>query len=195
MLETLIAIKKILLTKNIYQGEISFLNNRNADRLDEVYIKGKFINESDKLSEKEILFKTGESPFYVRELLTNKKIPVIYLNCHKKGEFAYTRNPKFNISRENLPEYCIIFDKWINRFDTCYNLNHYKFEVVNGLLYTYKKEDSKLFEEKGIHKIDNVINDCLSYTNELKNQRKKLEEEYEQNEKIKKVLINSYLKK
>lgn len=92
-----------------------------------------------------------------------------------------------------MPDYCIIFDKWINRFNICYNLNHYSLEKVNKTLFTYKKEDNKLFKEKAIHTVDAIINECLSYTNKLKKQREEIENEQEQNEKIKKVLIEKYL--
>lgn len=188
MLNTLKAIKEILLTKNIYEGGIAFLGDKNADRLDKVYIESRYITKNN-----EILFITGESPFYVRELITGKKIPVIYMDRQKQYEFPYRRNPKFNVSRKNLPDYCIIFDKWINRFNICYNLNLYSLEKVNRTLFTYKKEDNKLFKEKGIHTVDAIINECLSYTNKLKKQREEIENEQEQNEKIKKVLIEKYL--
>lgn len=68
MLNTLKAIKEILLTKNIYEGGIGFLGDKNADRLDKVYIESRYITKNN-----EILFITGESPFYVRELITGKK--------------------------------------------------------------------------------------------------------------------------
>lgn len=95
MLNTLKAIKEILLTKNIYEGGIGFLGDKNADRLDKVYIESRYITKNN-----EILFITGESPFYVRELITGKKIPVIYMDRQKQYEFPYRRNPKFNVSKK-----------------------------------------------------------------------------------------------
>ncbi len=75
MIKTLKAIKEVLLTEGIYEGEIFFLQDRNAGRLCDVYFAS---SEIIKGNEK-ILFKTGESPFYVRELLTGKKIPECFV--------------------------------------------------------------------------------------------------------------------
>lgn len=185
MLSTLTAIKKVLLTKNIYKGNIYFLANKKSKKLNEVYVRSSQILENKEIT-KEILFKTGESPFYVRELLTGKKIPVIYLERPKVCELPYSRNPKFNIDYKNLPDYCIIFDKWINDFEGCLNIANYDLKNVYKILSIYEKENNIL---------DEIIKECLYYTKNINDQIEKIEKEENENKLAKKVLIESYLRK
>lgn len=195
MIKTLKAIKEVLLTEGIYEGEIFFLQDRNAVRLCDVYFASSEIIKENKKTGKDILFKTGESPFYVRELLTGKKIPVIYLEPQKSYErYSYSRNPKFNTPRSKLPEYCIIFDKWLNRLDKSYDLGLFNLDYVNEILYNYKKLDKQLEEKNGAHIVDEIIKSCLNYTRKATEERERLEKKKNDDEAIKKVLIERYLK-
>lgn len=75
MLETLKAIKRTLLTENIYEGDIFFLQDENENSFEKAYIASYAMLEQ-KYERRRVLFKTGDSPYYVKELLTGKKIPV-----------------------------------------------------------------------------------------------------------------------
>ncbi len=57
MIKTLKAIKEVLLTEGIYEGEIFFLQDRNAGRLCDVYIASSEIIKGNKKTGKDILLK------------------------------------------------------------------------------------------------------------------------------------------
>ena len=71
MLETLKAIKRTLLTENIYEGDIFFLQDKNENSFEKAYIASYAMLEP-KYERRRVLFKTGDSPYYVSDEFTEK---------------------------------------------------------------------------------------------------------------------------
>ena len=170
MLETLKAIKRTLLTENIYEGDIFFLQDKNENSFEKAYIASYAMLEP-KYERRRVLFKTGDSPYYVKELLTGKKIPVLYLerldyDLAKPGHCF-----KFNISKDKLPEYCIIFDKSYANFQACTNLAKRDLDYVRKTLASYENEDKLLNEKNNTHLIDEILSECLKYVNIVSEKR------------------------
>lgn len=192
MLETLKAIKRTLLTENIYQGDIFFLQDKNENSFEKAYIASYAMLEP-KYERRRVLFKTGDSPYYVKELLTGKKIPVLYLerldyDLAKPGHCF-----KFNISKDKLPEYCIIFDKSYANFQACTNLAKRDLDYVRKTLASYENEDRLLNEKNNTHLIDEILSECLKYVNIVSEKRYQNEQRENEDETAKRILIEKYL--
>ncbi len=192
MLETLKAIKRTLLTENIYEGDIFFLQDKNENSFEKAYIASYAMQEPI-CERRRVLFKTGDSPYYVKELLTGKKIPVLYLerldyDLAKPGHYF-----KFNISKDKLPEYCIIFDKSYANFQACNNLAKRDLDYVRKTLADYENEDKLLNEKKNTHLIDEIISECLKYIEIVSEKRCQNEKRENEDETAKRILIEKYL--
>lgn len=194
MLETLKAIKRTLLTENIYEGDIFFLQDENENSFEKAYIASYAMLEP-KYERRRVLFKTGDSPYYVKELLTGKKIPVLYLE-RLDYDLAKPRHCfKFNISKDKLPEYCIIFDKSYANFQACTNLAKRDLDYVRKTLASYENEDKLLNEKNNTHLIDEILSECLKYVNIVSEKRYQNEQRENEDETAKRILIEKYLKR
>ncbi len=190
MLETLKAIKRTLLTENIYEGDIFFLQDENENSFEKAYIASYSIPRFEK---RRVLFKTGDSPYYVKELLTGKKIPVLYLerldyDLAKPGHCF-----KFNILKDKLPEYCIIYDKSYANFQACSNLAKRDLNYVSKTLADYENEDKFLNEKQNTHLIDEILSECLKYVKMVSEKRYQNEKRENKDERAKRILIEKYL--